>query len=154
MDTLTALTTKTVETRVCMKELGKKNAVVEGRERKRASASKVGVPTAQVKRLVLMRVPITEKYRGAEGEAFVCLGQTVLRKWNDESVRLPKEVVVGKVMVMGWEVNGLASVMTQSAKLKAEVAGAGVVVMIETLEAVVVVETLAVAVEDGKVTMA
>ena len=58
MDTLTALTTKTVETRVCMKGLGKKNAVVEGRERKRPSASKVGVPTAQVKRLVLMRVPI------------------------------------------------------------------------------------------------
>ena len=78
----------------------------------------------------------------------------MLRKWNDESVGLSKEVVVGKVMMMGWEVNGLASVMTQSAKLKAEVAGAGVVVMIETLEAVVVVETLAVAVEDGKVTMA
>jgi hypothetical protein len=137
-----------------MKGLGKKNAVVEGRERKRASASKVGVATAQVKRLVLMRVPITEKYRGAEGEAFICLGQTVLRKWNDESVRLSKVEVVGKVMMMGWEVNGLASVMTKSAKLKAEVAGAGVVVMIETLEAAVVVETLAVAVEDGKVTMA
>ena len=55
-------------------------------------------------------------------------------------------------MMMGWEVNGLASVMTKNAKLKAEVAGAGMV-MIETLEAVVVVETLAVAVEDGKETM-
>jgi hypothetical protein len=32
-----------------MKGLGKKNAIVEGRERKRASASKVGVATAQVK---------------------------------------------------------------------------------------------------------
>ena len=41
-----------------MKGLGKKNAVVEGRERKRASASKVGVATAEVKRVVLMRVPI------------------------------------------------------------------------------------------------
>ena len=56
-------------------------------------------------------------------------------------------------MTMGREVNGLASVVTKNAKLKAEGAGAGVV-MIETLEAVVVVKTLAVAVEDGKVTMA
>ena len=94
MDTLTALITKTVEIRVNMKGLGNKNAAVEGRERKRASTSKVGVAAAQVKRLVLMRVPITEKYRGAEGEAFVCLRQTVLRKWDDESVRLSKVEVV------------------------------------------------------------
>ena len=73
-----------------MKGLGKKNAVVEGRERKRASASKVGVATAEVKRVVLMRVPMTDKYRGAEGEAFVCLEQMALREWNDESVRLSK----------------------------------------------------------------
>ena len=38
----------------------------------------------------------------------------------------------------------------RSAKLKAEEAGAGVVVEVETLKAVVVVETLAVAVEDGQ----
>ena len=62
--------------------------------------------------------------------------------------------VVGKVMMMACEVNGLASVMTKSAKVKAEVAGAGVVMMIETLEAVIGVETLPVAVEDGKVIVA
>ena len=97
---------------------------------------------------------MTEKYRGAEGEVFVCLGQTVLRKWIDESVRLLKVEMAGKIMVTGWEANGLAPVMITSAKLKAKVAGAGVAVEVETLEAVVVVETLGVVVEDGKVTMA
>ena len=124
MDTLTALTPKTVEITSKYEGMGKKNAVIEGREGKRASASKVGVTPAQVKRLVLMGADSREI--GAEGEAFVCLGQTVLRKWNDESVRLSKVEVVGKVIMMGREVNGLASVMTKSAKLKAEVAGAGV----------------------------
>ena len=41
--------------------------------------------------------------------------------------------VAGKVMVTGWEANGLASVMITSAKLKAEITGAGVAVEIETL---------------------
>ena len=63
-----------------IKGLEKKNPAVEGRETKRALASKVGVATAQVKRLVLMRVSITRKYKGAEGEVFACLGQTGLRK--------------------------------------------------------------------------
>ena len=153
MDNPTALTTKTGEIKINIKGLEKKNPAVEGRETKRALASKVGVATAQVKRLVLMRV-LTEKYRGAEGEIFVCLGQTVLRKWIDGSVRLSKVEAAGKRMVTGWEANGLAPVMITTAKLKAEEAGAGVVVEVETLEAVVVIETLAVAVEDGKVTMA
>ena len=140
---------------------------------KRALVSEVGVVTAQVKLLVLMRVLISEKYRGAEGEVFVYLGQMVLRMWIDESVKLSKVEVVGKVV--GWEANGLASVMVASEKLKAEVAGAVVLVVVETLEAVEVVEKLAVevvvverlavvgavaaerlavAAEDGKVMMA
>ena len=113
MDTPTALTTKTVEIKVNIKGLEKKNPAVKTRETKRALASKVGVATAQVKRLVLMRVLI-EKYRGAEGEIFVCLGQTVLRKWIDESVRLTKVEAAGKVMVTGWEAKGLAPVMITS----------------------------------------
>lgn len=59
---------------------GKKNAAVGGHEVKMALASEEGVATAQVKLLVLMRVLISEKYRGGEGEVFVCLGQMVLRK--------------------------------------------------------------------------
>ena len=142
---------KAVEAEVNTKGPGKQNAVVEGHKEKRALASEVGVATARVKPLVLMRVLISEKYRGAEGEVFVCLGQMVLRTWIDESVKLRKVEAVGKVV--GWEANGLASVMVESAKLKAEVAGAEVLVVDETSEAVEVVEkfVVAVAADDGKI---
>jgi len=93
---------------------GKKNAAVEGHKGKMALASEEGVATAQVKLLVLMRVPISEKYRGGEGEVFVYLGQMVLRKRIDESVMLSKVEAVGKAV--GWEANGLASGMVASAK--------------------------------------
>ena len=76
---------------------GKKNPAMEADKGKRALESEVGVATARVKLLVLMRVLITEKYRGAEEEVFVCLGQTVLRKRIDESLRLSK-VMGGKRM--------------------------------------------------------
>jgi hypothetical protein len=102
---------------------GKKNAAVEGNEGKRAWC----VATPQVKPPVLIRVP-TEKYRGAEGEVFVCLGQTVLRKRIDGSVKLSK--------VVGWEANGLASVMVEG-----------------LAEVVVEAERLAVAAEDRKIIM-
>ena len=62
---------------------GKKNAAMEADKGKRFLASEVGVTTSQVKLLVPIRV-LAEKYRGAEGEVFVCLGQTVLRKRIDE----------------------------------------------------------------------
>jgi hypothetical protein len=55
-----------------MKGPGKKNAAVKERERERALASEVGVATAQVKLLVLIRAPISEKCRDAKGEVFVC----------------------------------------------------------------------------------
>jgi hypothetical protein len=51
---------------------GKKNAAVEEHERERALASEVGVATTQVKLLVLIRVPISEKCRDAKGEVLVC----------------------------------------------------------------------------------
>lgn len=51
----------------------------------RALASEVGVATPQVRSLVLIRV-LAEKYRGTEGEAFVCLGYMVSRKRIGESV--------------------------------------------------------------------
>ena len=146
-----------VEAEVNTKGPGKKNAVVEGHEGKMALESEVGVATARVKLLVLMRVLITEKYRGAEGEVFVCSGQMVLRTRIDESVKMSKVEAVRKVVV--WEANGLASVMVASAKLKAEVAGVEVLVVDETSEAVEVVEKLvevgaekvAVAADDGKI---
>ena len=87
----------------------------------------VVVATPQVEPLVLIRVP-TERYRGAEGEVFACLGQIVLRKRIDGPVKLSN--------VVGWEANGLASVMVE-----------GLVVV------VVVAERLAMATEDRKVIM-
>ena len=81
--------------------------------------------TPQVEPLMLIRVP-TEKYRGAEGEVFACLRQIVLRKRIDGPVKLSK--------VVGWEANGLASVIIE-----------GLVVV------VVVAERLAVATGDRKV---
>ena len=70
---VTALVAKTVEAEVNTKGPGKKNAAVEGDEGKRTLVSEVVVATPRVKPLVLRRVS-TEKYRGTEGEAFVCLG--------------------------------------------------------------------------------
>ena len=60
-------------------------------------------------------------------------------------MKLSKVEAVGKAV--GWEANGLALVMVASAKLKTEVAGAGALAVVETLEAVEVVEKLAVEVE-------
>ena len=60
---------------------------------------------AQVKPLVFIR-GLTGKYRGAEGEEFVYLRQTVLRKRVDKSAKLSK---------VGWEANVLASVAVASA---------------------------------------
>ena len=62
-----------VEAEMNTKGPGKKNAAVEANVGKRALASEVGLGIAQVKPLVLTRV-LTEKYRGVEGEGFVCLG--------------------------------------------------------------------------------
>ena len=67
---------KTVGVGANTKEPGKKNAAVEGNEGKRAMVCEVVVATPQVKPLVLIMV-WTEKYRGAEGEAFACLGDGV-----------------------------------------------------------------------------
>ena len=94
---------------------------------------------AQVKPLVFIRV-LTGKYRGAEGEEFVYLRQAVLRKRVDKSAKLSK---------VGWEANELASMMVTRAKLKPNVAGARVVVVVvavEMLKAVNLVEELAVVV--------
>ena len=96
------------------KGTGKEERGHEADKGKRALASKVGVVTPQMKPLVLIRV-LAEKCRGAEGEVFVCLGQTVLRKRVDESVKLSK--------VVGGKRNGLASMMVTSAKSKAGVGG-------------------------------
>ena len=136
---------KTVEAEVNTKGPGKKNAGVEEHEVKRALANEVGAVTAQVKLLALMRTLISERYRGVEGEVFVCLGQMVLKKLIDELVTSSKVEAVGKVVE--WEANGSALVMVESAKLKAEVAGAAVLVADETLEAVEAVERLGVEVE-------
>ena len=62
-----------VEAEMNTKGPGKKNAAVEANKGKRALASEVGLEIVQVKPLVLIRV-LTEKYRGAGGEGFVCLG--------------------------------------------------------------------------------
>lgn len=89
---------KAVEAEVNTKGPGKKSAAVEEHGVKRALANEVGAATAQVKLLALMRVLISEKYRGAEGEVFVCSGQMVLRKRIDDSVKLSKVEAVGKVV--------------------------------------------------------
>ena len=103
---------------------GKKNAVVVGIEGKKALVSEVVVATPQVKPLVLIRVS-TETYRIAAGEVFICLGQTVLRKRVDGSVKLS----------WGWEANGLASEIVEG--------------LVEVVEA----ERLTVATEDRKIIM-
>ena len=64
---------KAVGAEVNTKGPGKKNAAIMADKGKRAVASEVGVATPQVKPLVLTKV-LTEKYRGAGGEGFVCLG--------------------------------------------------------------------------------
>ena len=74
---------KTVGAEVNTKGPGKKNAAMEG---KRALMNEVVVASPAGSPLVLIRV-LTEKYRGAEGEVIVCLGQTVLRKRTDGPVK-------------------------------------------------------------------
>ena len=64
---------------------------MEANKGKKALASEVAVTTSQVKLPVPIRV-LAEKYRVAEGKVFVCLGQTVLRKKIDESLKLSKAV--------------------------------------------------------------
>jgi hypothetical protein len=151
-----------------MKGPGRKNVHVERHEVTMALANGVGVVTVQAKLPVLMRTRINERHRDAEEEVFVCLGQMVLRKQVDESVKLSRTEAVGKVG--GWGANESASVIVATAKLK-EGEAAVVLVVVEKLEVaavaavverlgvvvvvVAVVESLVVAVvADGKIMMA
>jgi hypothetical protein len=71
-----------------------RNVAVEQHGVTKALANRVGVAIAQAKLPVLMRVRTTGKCLGAEGEVFVCLGQT--RKRVYESVKSSKVEAVEK----------------------------------------------------------